>query len=394
MDDDELAAATLSNVDFDPVRARTDGLPNGWNRVFGVYVRKTTMSETVHTGNVTGDGKNCFGRADRTIIVGDTATHVQAVRYHEHGGTEVLCVEEIQRPSPGYGEVLVEVDTAAVNPVDAKFREGGTFTPGGLPWTPGSDVAGLVAETGGGVTEFDEGDRVFATGLGNTRQGTCAEYVTVPTDLLAHLPTGVSMETAGATALVGVTAWQSLIEAAGLRPAETCLVHGGSGGVGHVAVQLGAVAGASVTTTASPTYHDRLRELGADSAFDYRRDDLEQAVSGAGAPDVILDHRYDEYLPLDTRVAARNGRIAIIGNQSLEATHDDVPRCRGKSLSMHHVSMFNTTDISDVLTEIASLIADRDFGAVVARRYSLDDIGDAHRAVLEDSYFGKLVVAP
>jgi NADPH2:quinone reductase len=319
---------------------------------------------------------------------------MQAVRYHEHGGVEVLGVEEIQRPTPGHGEVLVEVEAASVNPVDAKFREGGTFTPGGLPWTPGSDAAGLVAETGSGVTEFAEGDRVFATGLGSTRQGTCAEYVAVPTDLLARLPREVGMETAGATALVGVTAWQSLIDAAGLRPAETCLVHGGSGGVGHVAVQLASIAGAAVTTTASSGYHDRLRELGADSVFDYRRGDLERAVTEAGAPDVILDHRYDEYLPFDTRVAAENGRVAIIGNQSPEATHDDVPRCRGKGLSMHHVSMFNTPDTSGVLADLAGLMADRDFGAVVARRYSLDDVTEAHRAVLEDSYLGKLVVVP
>ena len=319
---------------------------------------------------------------------------MQAVRYHEHGGTDVLAVEELDRPEPAESEVLVEVEVAGVNPVDAKFRQGGTFTPGGLPWTPGSDVAGVVAATGTGVAEFSVGDRVFATGLGNTRQGTCAEFVTVPTDLLAHLPDGVSMETAAATALVGVTAWQSLVEAAGLRPAETCLIHGGSGGVGHVAVQLAATTGASVTTTASTGYHDRLRDLGADSVFDYRRDDLEQAVTEAGSPDVILDHRYDEYLPFDTRVAAQNGRIAIIGNQSLEATHDNVPRCRGKALSMHHVSMFNTPDMAGVLDDLAALMADDAIGAVVARRYSLDNVAEAHRAVMEDSYLGKLIVVP
>jgi NADPH2:quinone reductase len=319
---------------------------------------------------------------------------MQAVRYHDHGGPEQLRIEEIERPTPDDDEVLVEVDVAAVNPVDTKLREGGTFEPASLPWTPGSDVAGTVVETGGDVAALSVGDRVFATGLGLDRQGTCAEYVTVPTDLLAALPETVDTETAAATALVGVTAWQTLIAACGLDPAETCLVHGGSGGVGHVAVQLAATTGASVTTTAAPDYHNRLRALGADDVIDYRRDDLLDAVRDAGAPDVILDHRYDEYLPFDTKVAAQNGQIAVIGNKALEATHDNVPRCRGKALTMHHVSMFNTPDTSAVLGRLGSLLANGDVGAVVARRYALDGVADAHRAIADDSFLGKLVVVP
>ncbi|MFC7134957.1 MULTISPECIES: NADPH:quinone reductase [Salinibaculum] len=319
---------------------------------------------------------------------------MQAVRYHDHGGRDVLQVEEVDRPTPDDDEVLVEVAAASVNPVDTKFRDGETFQPGGLPWIPGSDVAGTVVETGPDASGYEVGDRVFATGLGNDLPGTCAEYVAVPAELLARIPEGVEAETAAATALVGVTAWQTLVEACNLRPAETCLVHGGSGGVGHVAVQLAAATGATVTTTASTGYHDRLRELGADSVFDYRRDDLAEAVGNAGAPDVILDHRFDEYLPFDARVAAQDGRIAVIGNRDLRATHDNVPRCRGKSLSFHHVSMFNTPDVGAVLDSLATLMADGDLAAVVARRYSLDNVDEAHRAVVEDSYLGKLVVVP
>jgi NADPH2:quinone reductase len=319
---------------------------------------------------------------------------MQAVRYHEHGGTDVLAVQDVERPTPDDDEVLVEVGVAAVNPVDAKFREGGTFEPAGLPWIPGSDVAGTVVETGADVTGYEAGDRVFATGLGKDRPGTCAEYVTVPTDLVAHLPDGVDMETGAATALVGVTAWQSLIAACGLRPADTCLVHGGSGGVGHVAVQLAATTGATVTTTASTGYHERLRELGADTTLDYRREDLAAAVVDAGRPDVILDHRFDEYLPFDTRVAAQNGQVAIIGNDGPRATFENIPRSRGKGLSMHHVSMFNTPDMAAVLERLATLLADGEVGAVVARRYALDDVAEAHRAVAEDSFLGKLVVVP
>ena len=318
---------------------------------------------------------------------------MQAVRYHEHGGRDVLTVEEIERPTPEEDELLIEVQAASVNPVDTYFREG-SYEPGTLPWIPGSDAAGVVAAVGSDVEEFRVGDRVFATGLGRAHQGTCAEYVLAPTQMVARLPSGISPEMGAAVGLVGTTAWQALIATCGLEPAETCLIHGGSGGVGHVAVQLASAAGADVTTTASTGYHERLRGLGADETLDYRRDDLAEAVENAGNPDVILDHRLDEYLSFDATVAAQGGRIAAIGNESPAATFEDVPRCRAKALSVHHVSVFNTPTISTVLDRLADLVADGDLDPVIARTYSLDGVEEAHRAVREDSYLGKLVVVP
>jgi NADPH2:quinone reductase len=317
---------------------------------------------------------------------------MEAVRFHEHGGPEVLAVEEVDRPTPGEGEALVEVEAAAINPVDTYFREG-SYPPGELPWTPGSDLAGTVVEVGPGAG-YEAGDRVFATGLGRTEQGTCAEYATVPSDLLAPLPEGVGFGTGAAVALVGVTAWQSLIAACDLRPADRALVHGGSGGVGHVAVQLAEAAGARVTTTASPEYHDRLRAFGAETVLDYRRDDLAGAIEAAGPPDAILDHRLDDYLGLDAAVAAHGATVAAIGNEALEATFENVPACRGKELRVDHVSMFNTPDMGGVLARLGRLMADDRLTAVVARRYDLSEVGEAHRAVMEDSVFGKLVVEP
>ena len=331
---------------------------------------------------------------DRTIGAADTEWRMQAVRYHDHGGTDVLAVEAVERPEPDDDdEVLVEVGAAAVNPVDTYFRDG-SYEPATLPWIPGSDVAGTVAAVGDDVTGFAVGDRVFGTGLGNQLPGTCAEYVAAPTGMLAHLPDAVGFETGAATALVGVTAWQTLVEACSLHPADTCLIHGGSGGVGHVAVQLAAATGATVTATASPQYHDRLQDLGADAVFDYRREDLADAIVDAGEPDAVLDHRLDEYLPLDADVAAQGADIGAIGNESLSATFENVPQCRGKALSVHHVSMFNTPDVGAVCARLGTLMADGDLAGLVARRYDLDDVARAHRAVLEDSYLGKLVVVP
>jgi NADPH2:quinone reductase len=317
---------------------------------------------------------------------------MRAVRFHEHGGPEVLTVDDIERPTPGDGELLVEVEAAAVNPVDTYFRDG-AYEPGELPWIPGSDCAGTVAAVGGG-TEYAVGDRVFATGLGNWLQGTCAEYALVPESHAARLPEGVGFDAGAAVALVGVTAFQTLVAACSLEPGERALVHGGSGGVGHVAVQLADAAGARVTTTASPESHDRLRELGADDVLDYRRDDLETAVVEAGRPDVVLDHRLDDYLQFDVDVAAQGARIAAIGNTDPDATFENVPQCRGKSLSVHHVSMFNTPEFGAVLGRLGTLVADGELLPVVARRYGLAEVADAQEAVMTESFFGKLVVEP
>jgi NADPH2:quinone reductase len=318
---------------------------------------------------------------------------MRAVRYHDYGGRDVLGIDEVERPEPDGSEVLVEVEAAAVNPVDTYFREG-SYEPGGLPWIPGSDVAGRVAAVGADVEAYEVGDHVFGTGLGRVHPGTCAEYVAAPVDLLAALPEDVTFEQGAAVALVGVTAWQSLVEACDLGPAERALVHGGSGGVGHVAVQIAAAAGARVTTTASPEYHDRLRELGAETVLDYDREDLAGAIAEAGAPDVILDHRLDDYLSLDAAVAAHGGRIAAIGNEAPDATFENVPRCRGKALTVHHVSMFNVSNFDVILGNLARLVADGDLAPAVARTYDLSDVAESHRAVMEDSFFGKLVVTP
>ena len=317
---------------------------------------------------------------------------MRAVRFHDYGGPEVLTVEDVPRPTPTGDEVLVEVRAAAINPVDTYFREG-AYEPAERPWIPGSDCAGTVAETGGD-TDYAVGDRVFATGLGNWLQGTAAEYALVPESHLAVLPRTVDYGTGAALALVGVTAFQTLVDACSLTPGERALVHGGSGGIGHVAVQLADAAGARVTTTASPEYHDRLHELGADEVLDYRRDDLADAVVAAGRPDVVLDHRLDDYLQFDVDVTAEGAHIGAIGNSDPDATFENVPQCRGKALSVHHVSMFNTPDFGAVLARLAVLLADGKLTAEVAKRYDLEEVADAQRDVMAGSFLGKLVVTP
>ncbi|MFD1527660.1 quinone oxidoreductase family protein, partial [Halolamina salina] len=135
---------------------------------------------------------------------------MRAVRVSEHGGPEVLTVEEIDRPDPDEGELLVEVAAAGVNPVDTYFRDG-SYEPVGLPFTPGVDVAGTVVEMDDRVEGFEAGDRVFGVGIGNgEHQGAYAEYATIPTDRVVHLPDGADLQEAGAAGVAACTAWRAL----------------------------------------------------------------------------------------------------------------------------------------------------------------------------------------
>jgi NADPH:quinone reductase-like Zn-dependent oxidoreductase len=325
---------------------------------------------------------------------------MRAVRYYDGGAPDVLQLETIDRPEPGPGEVLVEIRAASVNPVDAKFGQAGLPR---LPKTTGSDLAGVVAAVGEGVDAYAEGDRVFATGLhtGRFAGGSFADHAAVPTDLLAPLPDAVSFEAGAAVALVGVTDWRAFVHHAGLEPGETAFVHGGNGGVGHVAVGLAAALGATPVATARPEHHDTVRELGAATVLDYERDDLADAartaVGDAGA-DVVLDHMPGQYVGLDADVAAFEGDIVVIAGEDLSLS--DVAAARGQELDLHMMSMSNLAthsdmpDIGPILEQLAALLADDRLAVRIDRTYPLEEAAEAHRAVLKDSVVGKILVTP
>ncbi|MFD1599236.1 zinc-binding alcohol dehydrogenase family protein [Halobellus rarus] len=318
---------------------------------------------------------------------------MRAVRFHEHGGPEVLTVDEVDDPEPGHDQVLVDVEAAAVNPVDTYFREGEYPVPH-LPFVGGSDVAGTVAAVGEGVEHFAVGDRVFGTGLGNGMPGSYAERVAAPADFLAHLPEEVGFDTAAALALVGTTAWQGLVHHAAVEPGETVLVHGGSGGVGHVAIQLAETMGARVLATASPDHADELESLGADAVFDYAREDLDAAGVDAGGADVIVDLHMDQYLQFNADVANAGARVIGIGNDTAEGGFTDIGVTKSKEIRYQFMSMYNADDIGAVLARLADLCVREEIAPVIYETYELDETGEAQRAVLEDSFVGKLVVTP
>lgn len=327
---------------------------------------------------------------------------MRAVRYHEYGGPEVLQVDQIDRPEPGPGEVLIQVQATSVNPVDFLYREGvldggedGAFGGSSLPSVVGTDLAGIVTTIGSDVTKFEPGDRVFGTGLADNRQATVAEYAVAPESHLTTLSDGVSFQEAAAAAHVGGTAWRTVIEFGNIEPGDSVLIHGGNGGVGHVAVQLAALSGANViATVGSDRASERVLSLGASDVLDYNRSGLAEAIQEAagGLIDLILDPHTEEYLELDFQVAANGGTISHI-NGRFPAIPNANPT-RTKELTIQGVAMHNTPDIASVMGRLDVLLADGDIRINVDRTHVFADADKAHRAVADEHIIGKVVLVP
>ncbi|MBB5874243.1 NADPH:quinone reductase-like Zn-dependent oxidoreductase [Allocatelliglobosispora scoriae] len=222
---------------------------------------------------------------------------MKAIRVHRQGAPDVLTYEEVPRPVPGRGEVLVRVHAAGINPPDWYARRGLANIPAELrpeitfPFTPGSDISGVVAETGAGVTEFAVGDEVFGLlfrltpGVMNGGKA-YAEYATAPVTALARKPVSVDHVQAAAVPMAGLTAYQYLWEILKPDPGATVLVNGAAGGVGHFAAQLAKVRGARVIGVASTRHEAFLAELGVDRFVDYTATAVTEAVRDV---DVVID---------------------------------------------------------------------------------------------------------
>ncbi|MFE1291140.1 NADP-dependent oxidoreductase [Streptomyces sp. NPDC058751] len=214
---------------------------------------------------------------------------MRAVRGHRRGGPEELVCEGAPKPVPGHGDVLVEVRAASVTAGeldwDATWTDG--LDGGGprLPAVPSKEVSGVVAELGHGVTDLRTGQAVYGL-IPFTRDGAAAEYVTVPAAVLAAKPGSLDHERTAALPLAGLTAWQGLVDHAGVVPGQRVLVHGGAGGVGSLAVQIADALGAGVTATASARDADFVRGLGADTVIDHAGRRFEDEVEDV---DVVLD---------------------------------------------------------------------------------------------------------
>ncbi|MFD0390587.1 zinc-dependent alcohol dehydrogenase family protein [Tistrella bauzanensis] len=317
------------------------------------------------------------------------------------GGPENLTAQTRPVPSPRRGEVLVQVHAASVNPIDYKVRRNGPAMAPALPGVLGCDMAGVVVALGDGVTGFAVGDRVFGSPGGvKTVDGTNAEYVRADARVLARMPSGLGFREAAALPLVSITAWEGLIDRARVEPGERVLIHGGAGGVGHVAIQIAKAAGAHVTATISSPEKARIaRELGADETVNYRDETVEAYVARLTAGrgfDVVMDATGGSDLATSFAGARLNGRVVTIVSQYPA----DLTPMHGKGLSLHVVFMIIPIlhDIGRehhgrIMNRVAALVeAGRLRPRLDPARFSLAQAGAAQAHLEEGGATGKVVI--
>jgi putative PIG3 family NAD(P)H quinone oxidoreductase len=323
---------------------------------------------------------------------------MRAVVCSEPGGIDVLEVGEVPDPSPGTGEVLVDVAATAVNRADLLQRKGVYPPPKGASEVLGLECSGTVAAVGDGVEGWQVGDEVCALLTG----GGYAERTAVPAGQLLPLPAGIDVVTAAALPEVACTVWSNVFMIAGLQPDETLLVHGGAGGVGTMAIQLAKALGARVMTTAgSPAKLQRCRDLGADVAISYRDEDFVEVVrretDGRGA-DVILDNMGAKYLARNVSALATNGRLAVIGMQGGTKAELDIGRLSAKRGAITANTLRarpageKAAIVRSVREHVWPLVAEGHVRPVVHTRLPLEQVREAHRLLEDGEATGKVLL--
>jgi NADPH:quinone reductase-like Zn-dependent oxidoreductase len=316
-----------------------------------------------------------------TPVFAQTSPIMKAIVIHSFGGPEVLQYENAARPEPKEDEILIRVISAGVNPVDAAICAGhmSRFLGDRLPLIPGMDVAGMVEKTGAKITKFKKGDPVYAY-LSFKEQGGYAEFAVAREDEVALKPKAITFDGAAAVPLAATTAWQALIDTAKVEKGQTVLIHGGSGGVGHFAIQIAKARGAKVIATASTPNLDLLKELGADQAIDYTTTKFEEVVKNV---DAVLDAVRGDTLARSYGVVKKGGIIVSITGQPDQAELDKYG-IRGSSLMAH--------PDAKVLEELAKLIDDKKVKPVVSQVLPLAEAAKAHEQIATRHTRGKVVL--
>lgn len=323
---------------------------------------------------------------------------MRAITTNGAGGPEVLTVSEVPDAEAGPGEVLVRVAAAGVNRADVMQRQGHYPPPPGASEYLGLECSGTVVALGEGVAGWSVGDEVCALLSG----GGYAERVAVPAGQLLPVPAGLPLVDAAALPEVTCTVWSNVFMTAGLRPDEALLVHGGSSGIGTMAIQLARRAGARVAVTAGrPDKLEACRRLGADVLVNYREDDFVEAVraatDGRGA-DVVLDNMGAKYLARNLEVLAPNGRLVTIGLQGGARAELDLGLLLRKRAAVIATSLRarpaaeKAAIVAAVREHVWPLVEQGAVRPVVHDRLPLEAAADAHRLMEASSHVGKILL--
>jgi NADPH2:quinone reductase len=321
---------------------------------------------------------------------------MKAIRISEFGGPEVLKLQEVPDPKPDSEQVLVRVRAAGINPVDTYVRSGVYPRKPNLPFTPGNDAAGVVEAVGPGVKRFKTGDRVYTSG---TITGSCAELTLCEASRVHPLPSKISFAQGAALGVPYGTAYRALFQRAHVKPGETLLVHGASGGVGLACVQFARASGMMVIGTAGTEKGLALvTNQGAHHVADHRTPDYEKQITGftgGRGLDVIAEMLANVNLAKDlSLLAPAGGRVVVIGNRgTIEINPRDTMMREASILGM---TLWAVT-ADDVVEIHAAIVAGLEAGTlrpVIGHELPLTEAPRAHQLVLEPGAYGKIVLVP
>lgn len=321
---------------------------------------------------------------------------MRAVVVTEPGGVDSLEVVDLPTPEPGPGEVLVRVTAAGVNRADLLQRQGHYDPPPGSTHVLGLECSGDVVALGEGVTDFALGEHVVALLTG----GGYAEHVAVPVGQVAVAPGGIDLVDAAGLMEVTATVWSNVFMMAKLRHGETLLVHGGSSGIGTMAIQLGKAFGATVAVTVgSSEKAEACRALGADLTINYRETDFVEALREADLrADVILDIVGAKYLERNVDALNTAGRLVVIGMQGGVKGELDLGRLLAKRAAVMATSLRarpvqeKSAIVSAMVAQVWPLVDDGSVRPVVHARMPLEDVREAHQLLEDSSHVGKVLL--
>jgi len=306
---------------------------------------------------------------------------MKAVRIHFYGSTDVLAYEDAPRPVPGEGEILIRVHATSINPFDVALRSGylvGHFDHT-LPLILGIDVSGVVEQTGPNTNSFSPGDAVF-TKTGVFRDGAYAEFVVVPAADVVEKPPSLDHHHAAALPHVTIVAWGALFDQGNLQAGQTVLIHGASGGVGHMAVQLAKWRGAHVIATASENI-DLLDSLGVDHAINYTEAAFEDHVHDI---DLVLDTIGGETLQRSWGTLKPGGTLVSL----LEQPQQEIAEEYGVNPAM----LWSHPPTGETLNTVSQLVAEEIIKPVVSTILPLEEIKRGHQIIETKHARGKIVL--
>jgi NADPH:quinone reductase len=318
---------------------------------------------------------------------------MKAIVVREFGGPEVLQLEEVSTPRPNAGQVLVRIRAAGVNPYDTYMRSGTYAIKPPLPYTPGSDGAGVVEAIGEGVNEVKPSDRVY---IANTGTGAYAEYALALERQVHPLPANITYAQGAGVWVPYGTAYHALSQCTRTRAGETVLIHGASGGVGIAAVQMARAMGLVVVGTAGTDKgRDLVKREGAQHVFDHTKPDYREKIlkaTGGRGVDLILEMLANVNLGQDLKLLAFHGRVIVIGSRGdVTITPRDLMTRRG---SIHAFTLWGITEAeeNEIHAGLIAGLANGTLRPIIGKELPLAEASRAHKEILEPGAFGKIVL--